>query len=346
MALLIGAVAAFGCGGSSSKDAGVDGNGSDAAGGNTGAAGAGSGGRGGSAGSAGGNTGAGGSGGTVGSAGTTGTAGGGAAGNAGGTTGTGGTGGSVGAAGAGGAAARGGTGGASAGAGGTGGSTGGTSGAAGAGGAAGGGGGRGGSGGGGGTGGGAAGAGGGAGGGACLQVEPCGGNVVGTWKLTSECLDLASLQPTAQNACLYASITAATASVSGTLTFASNMTYSLTETQTVIIDWFFPEACLNGYTCDYFQSLVQQQLGAGETFTCTGTTDCDCTEAGVGSGTDSGTYTAAGTSLTITSATNGVSTQPYCVQGSTIHLVGIDPTTNNGPGGGPTITQDIVGQKQ
>jgi len=27
-------------------------------------------------------------------------------------------------------------------------------------------------------------------------------------------------------------------------------------------------------------------------------------------------------------------------------LVTIDTTTNNGPGGGPTITRDIVGQKQ
>jgi hypothetical protein len=35
----------------------------------------------------------------------------------------------------------------------------------------------------------------------------------------------------------------------------------------------------------------------------------------------------------------------YCVQGSTLHLITVDPSMSTGPGGQATIVKDIVGQK-
>jgi hypothetical protein len=339
IAFLAGAVTALGCGGSSSKSDGGDASGAagNAAGGSTGAAGAGSGGRGGSAGAAGGSAGAGaggnagqgGAGGNAGNGGNGGSAGNGGRGGAGGSAGNGGRGG------AGGVAGSAGTGGSGGGAG-RGGSTG-SGGSAGTGGGSAG---RGGTGGGGGTAGaggssGSAGTGGSSG--ACLQVQPCGGNIVGSWQLTSECVDVESLQPTAQTACVDASITAAIVSVSGNLTFNADMSYTESATTTAIFVWHFPASCLNGATCDAFGSAAQQGLPAGVTFTCTGPADCDCTEGTIGTGSDSGTYSTSGSVLSITSDTTGPATGAYCVQGSTLHLITLDNTT---------IIRDTIGQKQ
>jgi hypothetical protein len=164
--------------------------------------------------------------------------------------------------------------------------------------------------------------------------------------MTTQCLDVASLQPTPTSACPDASVTAATATISGNATFNADMTYSTTSAQTVTFYWHFPADCLNGQTCDYLASTGQAGLPAGVSFTCTGTTDCDCIESASGNSSDSGTYSVSGSNLLTNSTTNGAGTGLYCVQGSTLHLVTIDTTTNNGPGGGPTITRDIVGQKQ
>lgn len=41
----------------------------------------------------------------------------------------------------------------------------------------------------------------------------------------------------------------------------------------------------------------------------------------------SGTYATAGTVITVTDADGTTTDASYCVQGNTLHLVGVDPTT-------------------
>jgi hypothetical protein len=195
-------------------------------------------------------------------------------------------------------------------------------------------------------GGGAVGSGGGGGGSAsCLNLLPCGGNLVGTWRFTADCFDLAFLQPLAQQGfCAQASVTAATVTRSGTATFALNGTYTVSQTATAIVEYRVPFSCVSASaaSCVAFGDLIQQYYALpGETFTCSGSTICSCTDGVLSSGTDNGSYQTSGTGLTLTSAIDGYpSMTRYCVQGSTLHLLTIDATATTG------IGEDIVLERQ
>jgi hypothetical protein len=178
-------------------------------------------------------------------------------------------------------------------------------------------------------------------------VEPCGGDIIGTWKLTEECVNLDPLQPSAQAVCGDASITSATFGVTGSITFAADGTYTLSDTQTGVLIWNFPASCVGALTCDAFATMLVGTNTNGVSFTCVGTSGCVCTEAALSSKSDNGTYGVAGSTVVVTSAVSGsTSSQPYCVQGSTLHLVNTDPTMNTGPMGQATINSDTVGVRQ
>jgi hypothetical protein len=188
---------------------------------------------------------------------------------------------------------------------------------------------------------------GGSGVGSCGNVEPCGGSLVGTWNVTSECINSMILAPQTQAICAQATLTDVSISVSGNLTFAADMTYTSHETGTLVITWNVPASCLTGETCDYFASMFATELPAGATFTCTGSAGCSCTEAALVTNDDNGMYGTTGSNLVITSAVSGqTQTGGYCVQGSTLHLITVDATMHTGPMGGATINKDIVAVKQ
>ena len=183
----------------------------------------------------------------------------------------------------------------------------------------------------------------GGGNGSCGMVEPCGGNLVGTWNVTGECINSMVLDPQTQAICAQATITNISIAVSGTGTFNADMTYSQAENVTVMVTWSVPASCLAGETCDYFAGMFQSQLPANTTFTCTGSSACTCTEAAAGSANDNGTYAITGSSISITSAVSGAtSSGGYCVQGSTLHLITLDATMDTGPMGGATINKDVI----
>ena len=166
--------------------------------------------------------------------------------------------------------------------------------------------------------------------------------------MTSECVDTAELTASAQQSiCAQATVSAASASVSGTASFNANLSYSVSETVTAVVTYQFPVACTNGMTCVDYGLYQAAELPTGESFTCTGTTACVCTESILNTSADSGTYSTTGSNVVITSAVSGTTTSGgYCVQGSTLHLVTVDSTMNTGPMGQATIEKDVVGQKQ
>jgi len=105
--------------------------------------------------------------------------------------------------------------------------------------------------------------------------------------------------------------------------------------------------CTGGLTCAAYGAYQAATLPAGSSFTCTGTTACACTQSILSTSTDSGTYSTTGSDIVVTSAVSGTTTsEGYCVQGSTLHLITVDPTMPTGPGGMAAIVKDIVGQKQ
>ena len=79
----------------------------------------------------------------------------------------------------------------------------------------------------------------------------------------------------------------------------------------------------------------------------TGTSTCVCPFTYQNPMNDTGTYTAIGNTLVLTSAASGsTTTHDYCVQGSTLHLIDVDTTLNTGPMGLATIDDDTVFQQQ
>ena len=203
-------------------------------------------------------------------------------------------------------------------------------------------------------------AGGGAGGAAnplanCGQLEPCGGNVVGTWNLAGGCVNETALTNSAMiDGCPGVTLDVANFTVSGTISLAADMTYSAGNAmESFTMTESIPASCLMGATCsdlsDQFRLQVQADPMPGLSFvSCTGTSTCACRfDAALLIMGETGKYATSGNSLLTTAAgaTAGDSND-YCVQGSTMHLIEVDATMHMGPMGQATIVTDIVAQKQ
>ncbi len=167
---------------------------------------------------------------------------------------------------------------------------------------------------------------------ACTNVTPCGGNVVGTWNVTSSCLtvsgdlDLSNLGLGCASALVTGSLR-----VTGTWTANGNGTYSdnTTTTGTEIVE--LPTECLNvsgtRTTCERIGAPLSAVGFASVNCTtnpATGGCTCPATidqAGGIGVApmypSASGTYTTAGSVLTITA---GEQEYSYCVSGTTLTM--------------------------
>jgi hypothetical protein len=182
----------------------------------------------------------------------------------------------------------------------------------------------------------------------CDQVEPCGGDIVGAWKFAGACENTTAANMNLAMTCPGGAINALSISVSGGLAFNSDMTYTTTGvTAAIRATETVPLSCTNAASC----AAVTTTL-SNTTVSCTGTTNCTCTVAstnlasnGVLGGTTSGTYTISANTLTLQTATS-TSSNSYCVQGSELHFMSVDTTTNMGPMGMATIRSDLVALKQ
>jgi len=179
------------------------------------------------------------------------------------------------------------------------------------------------------------GTGGGAGGGGgssamTCSVQPCGGDVVGNWQATSSCFDSASLADQFAGSCPGETVTNIHFVPSGTLMFGTSGSYTAAVTMSATMDLNFPPSCLNGATCADVNQAEQGIVGMGgiDSVSCVGTSSCTCTmHLTVDVENSTGTYTTAGTQLTLTATSGGNGDNgPYCVQGSTLHLLGLDMT--------------------
>jgi hypothetical protein len=112
--------------------------------------------------------------------------------------------------------------------------------------------------------------------GSCAAVSPCGGNIVGTWTITTSCVtatrDLSSV-------CTGASADLAF-TYSGTVTYNSDGTDSLSVSVIIASHEHYPSGCMPfGLTCD---QLAQGAKDAGISGNCstdaTGGCTCDSTD--------------------------------------------------------------------
>jgi len=185
----------------------------------------------------------------------------------------------------------------------------------------------------------------------CGGTEPCGGDVVGTWSITSDCVSAAEanaeFQASSNDFCPAATASVGGINHTGTIVFNSDATYSIDS----VIESFstritLPSSCLNGMQCsDLTQAFASD--ATIQSATCSGGSSCVCTIASVPQTViDSGTYTTAGTSLEVQSTTSGADAVPYCVQGDKFHLITLSTTMSMGPMGQMTVEEDVVAIKQ
>ena len=153
---------------------------------------------------------------------------------------------------------------------------------------------------------------------------PCGGNIVGTWKFSSVCVD-ESMSSSAASSC-GAKVSVGQVKISGTLTFNKDMTYSEDTTGTVQETADEPASCLTGtgVTCEEIGSRFEQDISsdsASASGRCSKAgSGCHCSFSVTQRSTDSGTYAVQGSVLGQNSSDNGDSHSDYCVQGNTLYL--------------------------
>jgi hypothetical protein len=173
----------------------------------------------------------------------------------------------------------------------------------------------------------------------CPSVSPCGGNIVGTWKVTQSCVTATDDLSNTGSGCPGASAVL-DFMYGGTITYNADQTFDSTITVSEVAHEHFPSGCMPfGLTCQQLgQSAMDAGVGSCSTDAQGGCT-CDATTT-LATTTPNGTYSVSGSRTTSTSAAGKTSTGSYCVQGSVLYVIP-DPGD-----GGLTATGEIVLAKQ
>jgi hypothetical protein len=178
----------------------------------------------------------------------------------------------------------------------------------------------------------------------CAKVQPCGGSVVGTWKLTSTCVgdgvvDASSICPAATGSIDMISGT-------GTVTYAADGTYQTMGRLALDVTLTIPTACFGpGETCATLGAMLAQQAQIPAASCTTSGASCACRISTV-QGAETGTWQTSGTTLTLTPMGGDVSNDDYCVQGNELHDIALDTTMPLGAMGAMRIAGDLVYTKQ
>jgi hypothetical protein len=164
----------------------------------------------------------------------------------------------------------------------------------------------------------------------CSGDTTCGGDVVGTWKIDAACASLSADTSGMTANCPGASIDTSGLTITGTFTFGADKTYSSSLVEGGSVHYSLPNSCLtmNGQTvtCD---ELGTAFTSAGDTFSSasckTSGANCLC-DLGTKpqTTTETGTYTVAGSALTMTASTGDVSTSSFCSKGNELHMADMD----------------------
>jgi hypothetical protein len=163
-------------------------------------------------------------------------------------------------------------------------------------------------------------------GGTCGNTTACGGDIVGTWKITSSCISVDATSMVASMGCPGETASASGFTITGSITYNADMTYSSNSTLSGNVVVGLPASCLTQQgitiTCGQLQQVLQGMAATAgfQSVRCSGSSGCSCTVAlAPQASTETGTYgtTAAGV-LTTTAAGGTPSGGDYCVKGTTL----------------------------
>jgi hypothetical protein len=150
----------------------------------------------------------------------------------------------------------------------------------------------------------------------CSTFTACGGSVVGTWKVSSICLDAPQGYPSCPGF-----LHSGQLEYSGTVTFSSSGTYTRALTKSGTLVASYPMSCLSGTTCAQLSAAIFQ-ADAGYTGSCSSSADtCVCSTTYAGPENEQGSFTTDGNSIVMTSsAGSGDEKGGYCVLGNQLTI--------------------------
>jgi hypothetical protein len=161
----------------------------------------------------------------------------------------------------------------------------------------------------------------GGGAGTCGNTAACGGDLVGTWKVTSSCVTINATM--FDDMCPTASVRTSDVSVKGSMTFNADLTYTSTATLMGKAVITLPASCLTGpggtVTCAQLNALFALDPSTAGV-TCVGTSSCTCTgPLSDAPSNETGTYTTTAAGILTQTATGGTPEESaYCVKGTTL----------------------------
>jgi hypothetical protein len=183
----------------------------------------------------------------------------------------------------------------------------------------------------------------------CLQAQPCGGDVVGSWDLAALCVSRAAdermfADSLVGSACPTQALGSVTRGAVGTFVFNADLTFSTSTVLTNETTINIPASCLSGLTCADLTVLPQSEVDAGlrpgvDSIACAGSSGCVCSQVSSPSQvSETGTYAITGSVLNLTATTSATETFEYCIQGDTAHFTARST--------GATLDVDFVGVKE
>ena len=164
-------------------------------------------------------------------------------------------------------------------------------------------------------------------GGGCGTESACGGDVVGTWQVSSSCLAVDASSMMGSMGCPGATTSASGTKITGTITYSADKTFTsnLTTSGSLVIT--LPASCLTQQGVTVTCAQLQQALNGTMNATFSSAT---CTESGGGcacsvalnavTSNETGTYSTSGGVLTQTDTSGIPDDSNYCVQGGQLSL--------------------------
>lgn len=176
---------------------------------------------------------------------------------------------------------------------------------------------------------------------ACGNSAGCGGDVVGTWAITSTCVKVDAVQMMGSMGCPGITSSDASVDMTGTVTYEAGGTFRSNVTLNVSVTVSVPASCLmqqgTTLTCAQLQDGLEGSSTTFASISCTGSSGCSCVaQLGRQQQASSGTYTTSGSTLTQSAAGNDPERNAYCVNGNTLTL---SPDPSSGTAGTITLTK-------
>jgi hypothetical protein len=156
----------------------------------------------------------------------------------------------------------------------------------------------------------------------CSNTAACGGDIVGTWTITSSCVSASASM--VQSACATATASSSNATINGNVTYNADGSYTSTATLNGSVRVDLPQSCLTTdgvtITCAQVNQAFQSNPTPGVSLSCTGTSGCTCSETITNEmSSETGTYTTTAAGLLTETPTGGTASQTdYCVKGTTM----------------------------